>query len=148
MTRLRTHLFVLASALILAFGCSHANAARSRPGPSNGSKLITAEQIERSGSHTAWEVLKHEAPMLTLQEDRNGQPVRIQWHGRSSIYLEDAPVVVLDGVRIPDWKVLNQIPAGQIQSINILSGIEGTTYYGTNAVSGVIEIRTKRGPES
>ena len=148
MTRFRPHILVLGPALIWAFGCSHGNAAQSRPGPSNGSRLITAEQIERSGSHNAWEVLKHEAPMLTLEEDRNGRPVRMQWHGRSSIYLEDAPVVVLDGVRVPDWKVLSQIPAGQIQSINILSGIEGTTYYGTNAVSGVIEIRTKTGPES
>jgi outer membrane cobalamin receptor len=44
--------------------------------------------------------------------------------------------------------VLAQIPAGQIEKINIMSGIEGTTYYGTNAASGVIEIDTKRGPES
>lgn len=137
-----------APTLLLTLACSHATAAHSRTGPNDGSRLITAEQIARSGSHTAWEVLKHDAPMLTLEEDRNGQPVRIHWHGRSSIYLEDAPVVVLDGVRAADWKVLAQIPAGQIETINIMSGIEGTTYYGTNAASGVIEIRTKRGPES
>jgi outer membrane cobalamin receptor len=86
--------------------------------------------------------------MLTLEEDRNGQPAHLRWRGRSSVYLDDAPVVVLDGVRVADWKVLAQIPAGEIEFINILTGIEGTTYYGTNAVSGVIEIRTKRGPDS
>jgi outer membrane cobalamin receptor len=134
--------------LVWALGCSHATSRHSSAGPNTGGKLITAAQIERSGSNNAWEVLKHEAPMLTLEEDRNGNPVRIHWHGRSSIYLEDAPVVVLDGVRSADWKVLSQIPAGQIQTINIMSGIEGTTYYGTNAASGVIEIHTKRGPES
>ena len=134
--------------LVWALGCSHATSRRASPGPSTGGRLITAEQIERSGSKNAWEVLKHEAPMLTLEEDRNGNPVRIHWHGRSSIYLEDAPVVVLDGVPAADWKVLGQIPAGQIRTINIMSGIEGTTYYGTNAASGVIEIHTKRGPES
>ncbi|MGE5760300.1 MAG: TonB-dependent receptor [Gemmatimonadota bacterium] len=139
---------VLAVALLPSVACSHTTANRSRTGPNTGDRLITAEQIERSGSHSAWEVLKHEAPMLTLEEDRNGQPVQLRWRGRSSVYLDDAPVVVLDGVRVADWRVLAQVPAGQIESIHILTGIEGTTYYGTNAVSGVIEIRTKRGPES
>jgi outer membrane cobalamin receptor len=148
MNHSRPYPIVLTAALFWVVACSHATAAHSRPTPNNGTRIITAKQIERSGSHNAWEVLKHEAPMLTLQEDRNGQPVQLHWHGRSSIMLEDVPMVVLDGVRVPDWKVLAQIPAGQIETINIMSGIEGTTYYGTNAVSGVIEIKTKSGPES
>ena len=134
--------------LAWAFGCSRATSSQSTTGPHAGGMVINAEQIERSGGKNAWEVLKHDAPMLTLEEDRNGNPVRIHWHGRSSIYLEDAPVVILDGVRSADWKILAQIPAGQIETINIISGIEGTTYYGTNATSGVIEIHTKHGPES
>lgn len=148
MIRHRPWLGVLAVALLPPIACTHNSANRSRTGQNAGGWLITAEQIERSGSHTAWEVLKHEAPMLTLEEDRDGQPRRLRWRGRSSVYLDDAPIVVLDGVRIADWKVLVQIPAGQIELINIMTGIEGTTYYGTNAVSGVIEIRTKRGPDS
>jgi outer membrane cobalamin receptor len=148
MIRHRSWLGILAVALFSPTACSHGSANRSRTGQSAGGRLITAEQIERSGGHTAWDVLKHEAPMLTLEEDRNGQPAHLRWRGRSSVYLDDAPIVVLDGVRVPDWKVLVQIPAGQIEFINILTGIEGTTYYGTNAVSGVIEIRTKRGPDS
>jgi outer membrane cobalamin receptor len=148
MTLFRRSAVCVVVSLVWALACSHATSRHASTGPITGGRLITAEQIERSGSKNAWEVLKHEAPMLTLEEDRNGNPVRIHWHGRSSIYLEDAPVVVLDGVRSADWKVLSQIPAGQIQTINIMSGIEGTTYYGTNAASGVIEIHTKRGPES
>lgn len=148
MIRFRPLYALLVPAPLLLLACSHATANRGRTGPNDGSLLITAEQIARSGSHTAWEVLKQDAPMLRLEEDRNGQPLRLERRGRSSIYLEDAPVVVLDGVRQPDWRVLSQIPAGQIESINILTGIEGTTYYGTNAVSGVIEIRTKRGPDT
>lgn len=148
MIRHRPWLGVSAVALFLPIACSHNSANRPRSAQNAGGRLITAEQIERSGSHTAWDVLKHEAPMLTVEEDRNGQPAHLGWRGRSSVYLEDAPMVVLDGVRVADWKVLIQIPAGQIEYINILTGIEGTTYYGTNAVSGVIEIRTKRGPDS
>ena len=138
----------VAASILFTAACSHATQNRSRTEPNAGGRLITAEEIERSGSHTAWDVLKHEAPMLTLEGDRNGQPLQLRWRGRSSVYLDDAPVVVLDGVRVADWRALAQIPAGQIETIRILTGIEGTTYYGTNAVSGVIEIHTKRGPES
>lgn len=134
--------------LVGSLGCSRATANHEHTGPTTGGLVITAEQIERSGGKNAWEVLKYDAPMLTLEEDRNGNPARLHWHGRSSVYLEDAPVVVVDGVRSPDWKVLAQIPAAQIDTINIISGIEGTTYYGTNATSGVIEIHTKDGPQS
>jgi outer membrane cobalamin receptor len=148
MTLLRRSAVCVVVALVWALGCSRATSNRSNAGPNTGGKVITAEQIERSGSKNAWEVLKHEAPMLTLEEDRNGNPARIHWHGRSSIYLEDAPIVILDGVRAADWKVLSQVPAGQIETINIISGIEGTTSYGTNAESGVIEIHTKTGPQS
>jgi len=134
---------LVAAAVSWTLGCSHATANRTHTASNPNGLVITAAQIERSGSKNAWEVLKHDAPMLTLEEDRNGNPARIHWHGRSSIYLEDAPVVVLDGVRASDWKVLSQVPAGQIETIHILSGIEGTTFYGTNAESGVIEIQTK-----
>lgn len=143
MVAFRRSAILVAAAVSWTLGCSHATANRAHPGPSSGGLVITAAQIERSGSKNAWEVLKHNAPMLTLEEDRNGNPARIHWHGRSSIYLEDAPVVIVDGVRSADWKVLAQIPSGQIETINIMSGIEGTTYYGTNAESGVIEIQTK-----
>lgn len=148
MVHFRRSAVLVAASLTSVIGCSHATSNSTHTGPSTGGLVITAEQIERSGGKNAWEVLKHDAPMLTLEDDRNGNPARIHWHGRSSIYLEDAPVVIIDGVRSADWKVLAQIPAGQIETINVMSGIEGTTYYGTNATSGVIEIHTKQGPQS
>jgi outer membrane cobalamin receptor len=137
----------VASVLLALLACSRA-ATGHHEMAQPGWVLITAEQIERSGGHTAWEVLQREAPMLTLREDRNGRPARMGRRGRSTIYLDEAPVIVLDGVKIGDWRSLDQIPADAIFSIRILTGIEGTTYYGTDAVSGVILIRTKGSPES
>src|SRR5213080_3064853 len=108
-----------------------------RPADSRaGVQVITAEQIARSGASTAWDVLKREAPTLTLRDTRGGRPGSAGRRGRSSIVLQDAPLVVLDG-----------IPAATILTISIYNGIEGTTFYGTNAVSGVIVIKTKDGPE-
>ncbi len=110
-----------------------------------GGLLITQDQVEKSGGHTAWEVLKRTAPMLTFRESRSGRPSSLGRRGQSSITLDDTPLIILDGVRESDFRVLDNIPATTILSIYILTGIEGTTYYGTDAVSGVIVIRTKDG---
>ncbi|PYO30972.1 MAG: hypothetical protein DMD51_08150 [Gemmatimonadetes bacterium] len=119
-----------------------------RPADSRaGVQVITAEQIARSGASTAWDVLKREAPTLTLRDTRGGRPASAGRRGRSSIVLQDAPLVVLDGVRLTDFRALDGIPAVTILMISIYTGIEGTTYYGTNAVSGVIVIQTKDGGE-
>src|SRR5881392_3835833 len=109
-----------------------------RPADSRaGVQVITAEQIARSGASTAWDVLKREAPTLTLRDTRGGRPASAGRRGRSSIVLQDAPLVVLDGVRLTDFRALDGIPAATILTISIYNGIEGTTFYGTNAVSGV-----------
>jgi len=135
---------IVAAALSLtACAARQYHRADARPGV----QVITAEQIARSGASTAWEVLKREAPTLTLRDTRGGRPTSAGRRGRSSIVLQDAPLVVLDGVRLTDFRALDGIPAVTILMISIYTGIEGTTYYGTNAVSGVIVIQTKDGGE-
>lgn len=111
-------------------------------------RLITLEQIERSGGRTAWDVLKREAPMFLFAEDRSGRPSRLGRRGRASIILDDSPLVFVDGIRMPDFKGLADLPASSLFSIWLLSGAEGTTYYGTDATAGVIVIHTRDGRES
>ena len=85
------------------------------------------------------------APELALQEAQNGTPGRITRRGTASLYRPPQPVLVIDGVRTSDITLLANILAENIASIRILSGIDGTTYYGTDSVSGVIYIYTKGG---
>ncbi len=110
-----------------------------------GTFLITSEQIEKSGARTAWQVLKQSAPMLQTAEDRNGRPAKLGRRGRTSLLLDEAPMIMLDGVRIPDFRALDDIDAQSILTIYIYDGVEGTTYYGTNSGTGVIVIKTKDG---
>jgi len=134
-----------ASFAVVLLGCGpavHKNGAERLP---PGTFLITAEQIEKWGAQTAWQALKQGAPMLTLQEDRNGHPTGMGRRGRSSFVLDEAPMIMLDGVRVPDFHALDTIEAQSILTILIYDGVEGTTYYGTDAVSGVIVIKTKDG---
>lgn len=134
-----------ASLLALLLGCGPAVQNVTSHGLPPGTFLITAEQIEKSGAHTAWQVLKQSAPMFQTSEDQNGRPAKLGRRGRSSFLLDDAPMVMLDGVRIPDFRSLEDIDAQSILSIYIYDAIEGTTYYGTNSGSGVIVIKTKDG---
>src|SRR6266550_72711 len=115
--------------------------------PANGSEriLITEAMIARSGGQTAWEVLRREVPQMSYGENRNGQATGMERRGRSSILLKDPPMLFIDGARIQEMTTLQQLPASSVLSIEVLTGSEGTTYYGTDAVGGVILVRTKRG---
>lgn len=137
-----------ASLLLAVLGCGPATNQNGSNLAAPGTFLITAEQIEKWGAQTAWQVLKQGAPMLTLQEDRNGHPTGMGRRGRSSFLLDEAPMIMLDGVRVPDFHALDTIEAQSILTILIYDGVEGTTYYGTDAASGVILIKTKDGRQS
>lgn len=115
--------------------------------PASGSEriMITEAMIARSGAQTAWEVLRREVPQISYGENRNGQATGMERRGRSSITLKDPPMLFIDGVRIQEIGTLQQLPASTVLSIEVLTGAEGTTYYGTDAVGGVILVRTKKG---
>jgi outer membrane cobalamin receptor len=143
--RQRTRWSVVGGLSAVVLACVHP-----QPGPravgNDGDRIvITEELIARSGGQTAWEVLKKEAPQLTYGERRDGQPTRLGRRGPASFLLNDAPLVFVDGVEIVDFARLQTLPASVLESIEILNGLDGTTYYGSNAVSGVILIKTKDG---
>ena len=127
-------------------GCSVVQASkRSTEAPFG--RVITAAQIERSGATDAWDVLRRSSTSLSLSERGNGEPSRIARRGQSSVFLKDVPRVFVDGMEMSDFRYLRQVPANSIVTMRILTGIEATTYYGTNSGSGVIVIHTKHGPD-
>lgn len=134
------------AALLLPAAAAACGAARSQTSDEKrpqSSTVITAEQIAASGATTAWEALRRTVTSYTFRQSGNGTPIRIDHRGRSSMNLSDRPMVMLDGVQLTDIRVLEQIPASDLSSIEVISGISATTYYGTNANNGVISIRTR-----
>jgi len=125
-------------------------ACHTRPGTGDRSwrdrQLISAADIQRSNATNAWDVLRRSGAMLSFREGPNGEPARLQTRrGRSSVQLRtsDTPLVIYDGARLVDFRVLRSIPANSIMTIRILNGIEGTQYQGTGAGGGVIIIESK-----
>jgi outer membrane cobalamin receptor len=101
-------------------------------------RVVTAEAIEKSGAKTVWDALQRTVHFYTFHS--NG---RIEHRGRSSLVLTERPIVVLDGVALNDVTMLINMPAADVDTIEVIDGISATTYYGTNAGQGVIRIWTK-----
>jgi outer membrane cobalamin receptor len=125
-------------------GASHSSAKTADRQRGAGTLVITADQIAQSGATTTWQAIRRLAPHLRALE-HNGRPAKLQRRGQATIELNDAPLVFLDGIRFPDFRNLDQLPATTVETITILSLADGATYYGVNAVGGVILIRTKSG---
>ncbi len=135
--------------LLGAVACGGARAGSERssaPSAPSAGKVITAEAIAASGAKTAWDAVRKTVPNVQLRE-RDGQPARIVRRGRASIYLDDQVRVILDNTPVYDIRVLDQVPASNVLSIEVLSGLDATTHYGGTSTSGVIIIRTKNGSE-
>jgi outer membrane cobalamin receptor len=134
-----------AAILLSTLGACHIHPAAVVPASGSERVLITETMIAHSGGQTAWEVLRREVPQISYGENRNGQATGMERRGRSSIVLKDHLLLFIDGVRIQELATLQQLPASTVLSIEVLTGSEGTTYYGTDAVGGVIVVRTKKG---
>ena len=132
----------LAAAIFLTAACAHPQSSQQAPAPApnTDTRIVTQEEIQRSGATTAWQALEYTVPFYSF--DYTG---RVRHRGQSSILLSDQPRILLDGVDLTEFGVLMQIPATDLSSIKVLGGHEATTFYGTNAGSGVILIATKKG---
>ena len=130
----------LAALLLVSAACAPPQPSPQAPGPNagTGTRVVTEEQIQRSGASTAWQALQY--PVHSYPFDDTGQ---VGHRGQSSMLLPDRPRILLDGVDLTEFGVLMQIPASDLYSIKVLEGTDATTFYGTNAGSGVILIVTK-----
>jgi outer membrane cobalamin receptor len=132
--------FLVAAALL---GC--VNTVRKPSDPTASTLTISADEIARSGTNNAWDLLRARARRYDFYEDRYGRPRGIKTRrGRSTIAIADSdtPLILVDGARLSDFSALRDIPTDAIQSIELMSGIDGTVSQGTNAAAGVIYIHT------
>ena len=130
---------------MLALGAAAAPSLVSQSTPAaSTTKVITADQIAASRARTAWDALRLLVTNVQFREPRGQQP-RMTRRGRASIYLEDQVNVLIDGVRVYDLKMLQEMPASDILTIEVLTGLDATTYFGGGSTGGAIVIRTKSG---
>jgi hypothetical protein len=136
--------WLLGLGFVSAAGCGGARAGVEDTNAPSGGRVITADAIAKSGAKTAWEAVRLTVPNVHLRE-RRGRAAGIERRGQASIYLDDQVRIILDNVRIYDVQLLQQIAAGDILTIELLTGLDATTRYGASSTAGAIVITTTSG---
>ncbi|HVX41427.1 MAG TPA: TonB-dependent receptor [Gemmatimonadaceae bacterium] len=127
----------------------------------NSIATIDTAQVQREGAANTQQILAGSTPGVTVLAN-SGQPGAggtIRLRGVNSISQGNSPLIYVDGVRVFNGHTptsvagrqfvnpLNDIPAEDIDHIEVVKGPAATTLYGTEASGGVIQIFTKRGRE-
>jgi hypothetical protein len=129
--------------VLSAAGCTAHTPPPSTNAPSTVARHISAAEIQASGARDAWEVLRR-LGRFQLRESASGEPMRIRpSRGRSTILLHDDPVVLLDGIRLVDIKMLRNVRASTIASVDFYNSSQATLLVGTGATGGAIAILTR-----
>ncbi|HTE46043.1 MAG TPA: SusC/RagA family TonB-linked outer membrane protein [Gemmatimonadaceae bacterium] len=131
------------------------------------STIDASDAMEKSQVSDISSLLKGRAPGVAVLErsGRLGSGPTIEIRGRSSIGLENSPLIYIDGIRVNNATAsgpvgvpgglggqgsafagrLNDIQPDDIESIQIIKGPAAATIYGTEAANGVVQIITKKG---
>ena len=102
--------------------------------------LITSERLAATGASSVWEGLRRTVRFAAFRTGRDGRPGGIQARGPSSMALEDGMKVFVDYQPLANIRILDDLPIAQVDRIQILSGLDATTFFGTDAGDGVILI--------
>lgn len=122
--------------------------------------VVTAKQIEERGITRIDQLFRGDVPGLFSLNLGSRSPLdEVTLFSRGATALVSAidggsagtalgtnPIkTYLDGIELSDSKYISQIDPSSIERIEILTGPQASTIYGSNAINGVIQIFTKRG---
>jgi outer membrane receptor protein involved in Fe transport len=125
----------------------------------NAITVITAKQIESRGITRIEQLFRGDVPGLFAQSRGSAgltDEVLMFSRGGTALSASSAgtsdgtnPIkTYVDGVEMADPQYLSQIDPKSIERIEILTGPQASTIYGSNALNGVMQIFTKRGATS
>ena len=105
---------------------------------------IKADDIAQVAAANAMQAMQAKVPGLDLTQSSGqaGAGVNITLRGNRSISASNSPLIIVDGV---EYGSTLDIPANDIESMDVLKDASSTAIYGTKGANGVIIITTKRG---
>jgi TonB-dependent SusC/RagA subfamily outer membrane receptor len=83
--------------------------------------------------------------VVFVQLKQSAEPIGVTFHANSKAAIPDDILVVVDGVPHPKGKGINDIPADNIERVDVLKNEAAKALYGPAAENGVIQITTKTG---
>jgi outer membrane receptor protein involved in Fe transport len=126
----------------------------------NAITVITAKQIEQRGITKIDQLFRGDVPGLFAQNQGSYAFLgEVTMFSRGATALDPTsqntqfgitnPIkTYVDGVELADARYLSQIDPKSIERIEILTGPQASTIYGSNAINGVMQVFTKRGSTS
>jgi TonB-dependent starch-binding outer membrane protein SusC len=121
---------------------------------------INVAEVELAPVMNMSQLIQGRAAGVTVMQSSGttGAGARIRIRGANSLSLSNAPLLIIDGIRVNDAEAslgfgvggqqpsrLNDLNPDDIESIEILKGPSAAALYGTAAANGVIQVTTRRG---
>jgi len=106
---------------------------------------VKTEDLAKVAGANALSAMQAKVPGVDLQQSGGGEAgagVSMTLRGNRSLLAGNGPLVIVDGV---EYGSTLDIPANDIESMDILKDAASTAIYGTKGANGVILITTKRG---
>lgn len=126
-------------AVLSISACALRGAHQGQVASSSDDIVISHSDIARMhGVQTAWDVLLRRLPGRF--GSNGGVPTYHAHRGPSPGNAR--PLLVLDGVKMSDWRDIITIPVASVEDIHLLGAISGGVLYGTDALACVIMVRT------
>ncbi len=136
---------LVAAALALGtLACASTGGAPRAPTQIDGDYWESAE-IRESGATTAWDALQRLAFSLHPRDNGGITPVSIGRGDAQSLRNTQLTLVVIDGMKLMDLRVLRDIPASQIRSMQVMSVTRAIVRYGNDGRNGAIVVVTRPG---
>lgn len=107
---------------------------------------VTGEKLAANPVSNVAEALQGQLPgvSVTAQDGRPGATMSIRVRGGNSITQSNDPLFIVDGVQVSS---IDDIPADNIESIDVLKDAASTAIYGARGANGVILVTTKSAKE-
>src|SRR5690606_31008104 len=109
---------------------------------------VTAENLNQGAMTNPLQQLTGRAAGVNVTQTGSepGSSPSVRIRGITSLIGGNDPLVVVDGIQ-GNMDLLNQVPPGEIESIDILKDASATAIYGSRGAPGVIIVTTRAGKE-
>jgi TonB-linked SusC/RagA family outer membrane protein len=108
---------------------------------------VSSEQLKAVPVQSISQALQGRAAGVDVATSsfRPGDNPTIRIRGNRSLIGGNDPLIVLDGIPLPEGSSINDFNPSDVESIEILKDASSTAIYGSRAANGVILVTTKKG---
>ena len=108
---------------------------------------VSAEQLKAVPVQSISQALQGRAAGVDIAQNgaRPGENPVIRIRGNRSLIGGNDPLIVMDGIPLPEGSSLNDFNPGEVESIEILKDASSAAIYGSRGANGVILVTTKKG---